>query len=332
MIYPRIAVLPFVFLASAAWFAASGQSVISTHSGLVYFFEGSVWLEDQPLEQKFGKFPDIGEGRELRTERGRAEVLLTPGVFLRMGENSRVRMLSTSLSDTRVELLGGSAIVESREAASDTSAVLVYKSWEVRLPRRGLCRLDSDPAQLRVYKGEAEVLAEGNAESVAVKEGQVLPLEAVLVTEQSSVEASDPLNNWAMERSQAVYEDNTTAAQIFDDPNSIDNSGIALGGLSHFPLTGIPALGYTSPYGLSFWSPFQSTLNSVYSPIHRYGSYYPGWAGGVRIYQPPRLGVTAPPRFGVGVHPGGAAPPRAPMPLPPRTPVPHGGVRVGGHR
>jgi hypothetical protein len=327
MIYPRIAILPLVFLASVAWFPASGQTVISTHSGLVYFFEGSVWLEDQPLEQKFGKFPDIGEGRELRTEQGRAEVLLTPSVFLRMGENSRVRMLSTSLSDTRVELLSGSAIVESREAASDTSA-LVYKSWQVRLPRRGLYRLDSDPAQLRVYKGEAEVLAEGNAESVAVKEGQVLPLEKVLVTEQLSVEASDQLNNWAMERSQAVYEDNTTAAQIFDDPNSIDSSGIALGGLSHFPLTGIPALGFTSPYGLSFWSPFQSTLNSLYSPLYRYGSYYPGGQRGVRVYQPPRIGITGPPRFGVGVHPGGAAPPR---PLPTRTPVPHGGMRVG-HR
>ena len=332
MIYPRMATFLLVFLALAAWFPAPGQTVISTRSGLVYFFEGSVWLEDQPLEQKFGKFPDIGEGRELRTEQGRAEVLLTPGVFLRLGENSRVRMLSTSLSDTRVELLGGSAIVESREAAADTSTLLVYKSWQVRFPRRGIYRIDSEPGQLHVYKGEAEVSAEGNAAAVAVKEGEVLPFAAVLVTEPSSAETRDPLNNWAMDRSQAIYEDNTTAAQIFDDPTAIDSSGVALGALSHFPLTGIPTLGYTSPYGLSFWSPFQSTLNSLYTPLYRYRPYYPGGPGGVRIYQPPRTGITTPPRFGVGFHPGGAAPPRAPTPLPTRTPVPHGGVRVGGHR
>jgi hypothetical protein len=76
MTFSRIAASLWVVLAVS--FPASGQSVISTHSGLVYFFEGSVLLGDQPLEQKFGKFPDIGEGRELRTEQGRAEVLLTP--------------------------------------------------------------------------------------------------------------------------------------------------------------------------------------------------------------------------------------------------------------
>jgi hypothetical protein len=153
----------------------------------------------------------------------------------------------------------------------------------------------------------------------------------VLVSEQSSAEASDAFSKWATERSQAIYEDNTTAAQIFDDPSSIDSSGIALGGLSHFPLTGTPALGFTSPYGLSFWSPFQSTLHSFYAPRYRYGRYYPGWPGGVRIYTPPRTGITTPPGIGGGLHPGGAGPPRPPTPLPTRTPMPHGGMRVGGH-
>jgi len=39
------------------WFPASGQSVVSTHSGVVYFFVGSAFLADEPLEQKFGRFP-----------------------------------------------------------------------------------------------------------------------------------------------------------------------------------------------------------------------------------------------------------------------------------
>src|SRR5579862_6075544 len=93
--------------AVAACFQAFGQSVISTHSGVVYFFTGAVYIGDERLEQKFGRFPDIAEGRELRTETGRAEVLLTPGVVLRVSENSSVRMLSDKLSDTRVELLTG---------------------------------------------------------------------------------------------------------------------------------------------------------------------------------------------------------------------------------
>src|SRR6516164_7360452 len=103
MIHARLVLLQVSSLASAAWVPALAQSAISTHSGLVYFFDGAVYISNQRLEQKFGRFPDIGEGLELRTEHGRAEVLLTPGVFLRVGENSSIRLLSNKLSDTRVE-------------------------------------------------------------------------------------------------------------------------------------------------------------------------------------------------------------------------------------
>ncbi len=47
----------------------------------------------------------------LRTGQGRAEVLLTPGVFLRVGENSAIRMLDNRLLSTRVEIVSGNAIV-----------------------------------------------------------------------------------------------------------------------------------------------------------------------------------------------------------------------------
>jgi len=324
--------------AVVASFPAAGQTVISTHSGVVYFFEGTVLLGDQPLEQKFGKFPDIGEGRELRTEQGRAEVLLTPGVILRMGENSRLRMLSSSLSDTRVELLDGSAIVETKEAAADTSALVIYKGWKVRVPQRGVYRIDSQPSQLSVFKGEAEVSSGDTADPVAVKEGRVLPLAAVLVTEQSSAEPSDSFDHWAMQRSQAIFEDNATAAQISDDPTSVDSAGLALGGLSYFPPTGIASLGLTSPYGLSFWSPFQPMLSSLYWQSYGLGFPYLGWSGvsPYRLILPRRIGT--PTGIGGGVHPGGIgiyrAPP-APRPAPALRSAPHPaavGVRGGGHR
>src|SRR5580700_6950341 len=95
-----------------------GQSVISTRSGVVHFFEGAVYLGGQALEPHLGKFPCMAEGAELRTAQGRAEVLLTPGVFLRVGESSAIRLVANDLSDTRVELLAGSAIVDSEEPGS----------------------------------------------------------------------------------------------------------------------------------------------------------------------------------------------------------------------
>jgi hypothetical protein len=48
---------------------ADGQSVISTHAGVLHFFEGAVYLGDQPLESHLGKFPTLPQGGELRTEK-----------------------------------------------------------------------------------------------------------------------------------------------------------------------------------------------------------------------------------------------------------------------
>ena len=36
-----------------------GQSVISTRSGIVHFFEGAVYLGDQPLESHPGEFSNV---------------------------------------------------------------------------------------------------------------------------------------------------------------------------------------------------------------------------------------------------------------------------------
>ncbi len=52
------------------------------------------------------------KGQTLATEDARAEVLLTPGVFLRLGSHSSFKMVSNLLSDTRLEVLSGTAIVE----------------------------------------------------------------------------------------------------------------------------------------------------------------------------------------------------------------------------
>ncbi len=69
------------------------------------------------MEPKAGQFPNIKENEVFRTTEGMAEVLLTPGVFLRLGENSSIRMISSKLTDTRVEVLNGSAMVECDDLA-----------------------------------------------------------------------------------------------------------------------------------------------------------------------------------------------------------------------
>src|ERR1700722_10156466 len=137
--------------------AALAQSVISARSGMIHFVEGQVYLGDQPVETKFGNFPEVKENGQLRTEDGRAEILLTPGVFLRLGENSSFRMITNRLIDTRLEFLSGAAVGEADDIGKDNSVTVVYRDATIHPIKKGVYRFDADGGALRVFDGLAEV-------------------------------------------------------------------------------------------------------------------------------------------------------------------------------
>ena len=145
-----------VMLAGLAGFAF-GQSMISAKSGLIHYVEGRVLLDGKPAEVKFGVFPHMRDSSELRTEEGRAEVLLTPGAFLRVRENSSFRLVSSQLADTRLELMSGSVLLECAELLRDNAVTLTYKDATIALRKNGVYRLNAEPAEVRVYDGEALV-------------------------------------------------------------------------------------------------------------------------------------------------------------------------------
>jgi hypothetical protein len=182
----RGTVFAWVAVANAALL---GQAVVSVHSGVINFFEGSVLVDGQKLEPKFGKFYDVKQGSKLWTENGRAEVLLTPGAILRVGEESSVRMSSTALTDTRVEFGGGEVALDSRGAkASGAPLRITYKGYEVSFTKPGVYNLTSAPAELRVHQGEAQVSV--NGKSVVVKEGRLLPFSGALAAQNFDADVS----------------------------------------------------------------------------------------------------------------------------------------------
>src|SRR5882757_2508004 len=105
--------------------SAFSQYIISAHSGLVQYVEGTAFINDGPVERANGQLPSIKDNEVFRTAEGKAEVLLTPGVFLRLAENSSVRMVSTKLTDTRVEVLTGSAMVEVDDLATKDDSIML---------------------------------------------------------------------------------------------------------------------------------------------------------------------------------------------------------------
>jgi hypothetical protein len=277
--------------------SACAQYVISAHAGVVQYVEGRAYLNDQLVEPKFGQFPDIKENQEFRTEEGRAEVLLTPGVFMRLGENSAIRMLSTRLTDTKVEVLSGSAMIECNDVPKDNSIQAIYKGNAIRFEKQGLYRIESEPARLKVYEGEAVVT--DSAGQLTLRRGKETSLSSVLVAESFDRKDQDSLYGWSDRRAAYVSQANIASA------NAVSSSGYSgyggygygsglfgsglygyngygpafQGGWMFNPMFGMytympySGFGY-SPFGYTYYSPstvgYAPEHNSAYTggPVH----------------------------------------------------------------
>jgi len=256
---PRVLCPPILTLLASLQLPA--QMVVSVHSGVLHFSEGQVFINDVPVEQKLGTFPTLKEGSTLRTQEGRAELLLTPGVFLRMDENSSIRMVSTALKDTRVDFLEGSVIVDSLEATADDSVLITFKDNRIRFPQKGVYRLDSEPPLLQAYNGEAEVTHEGKPS--LVDPSHLFFFSLGLTTQKFGEGADDDFSRWSKDRSDFISADNRAAAQSAGDPADPD----AADALTRDPglYLGSPSDGGTPDYdalnGGTFW-PYNSLMYS----------------------------------------------------------------------
>jgi hypothetical protein len=324
------AALVCLFLPPASFLLpqALGQSVISARSGLVNFFEGVVFLDGQPLARKSGTFARMREGSTLLTESGRAEVLLTPDTYFRIGEDSSIRMIAGDIDDTRVELLSGSSILDSAHAPEGQFVTIIFKDATIRILKPGNYRMDAEPPQLRVYEGEAEVTRKGSP--VTIEASQLMPLDGAPVVKRFTQGSDGLLDIWSEERGSLIAS-NMINAQSISDPLLDTGPGVPAdlaSYIGYMPMVTAPPVGL-NPYGYSFlypsytgFSPYPSLAMLVYAPLRsasllyvpRYGysSVYsrPGFPGGLGIMSTPRPvflprpAVTTP-RVGVGVHPVG---------------------------
>jgi FecR protein len=264
---------------------AYAQSVISVRSGVIHLAEGDVFLADKLVEPKFGEFPEMKPAAVLRTEDGRAEVLLTPGVFLRMGEDSAFRMVKNQLEDTQVELVAGSLLIECAEMLENNAVTVKFKEYSFTPHKAGIFRLDAEPGRLRVYDGEVMVIAAGT--ETKVKRGKEMSLDGGVELAKFDPEMGDPLYRWAKRRAGYIAMANLSAAKsLSDSGRSWRSSGWYMN--PYFGMMTYIPMGYiNSPFGYGFYGPQQ--VYRVYEPRPVYmgggnggfgtssmGSYNPG--------------------------------------------------------
>jgi len=267
---------------------AMAQPVTSAKSGVVAYLEGKVFLENVRLEFSTVHFPQIKESATLRTEDGRAEVLLTPGVVLRLGENSSLKMITNRLIDTRLELLTGSAVVEADNVEKDTSVTVVCKNGTVGLSKIGIYRFDAEPGRLRVFKGLADVkLGAETVEAILVPGGKMLSLAGDTASvEKFDIEDTDSLDRWSSHRGMVLAMANPSAAKSASSrPTFSIGMGMGMGMCGwvwnqwYGVYTYVPCNGTMySPYGYRYWSPY--TVGQVYYVPPRNPGQYGGGNGG----------------------------------------------------
>ena len=257
---------------------ASAQTVISAKAGMIHYAEGDVRLDGKLVEPKVGNFPNIRQNSELRTAEGRAEVLLSPGVVMWVSENAALRMVSERLSDIKVALTSGSAVVEVMELNGNAVSFAVGEA-SIALEKSGLYRVDAEPAQLKVFDGEAVVEQGGQAQEV--KKSRLLALNGISTPEKFNNKLGDSLLRWARRRSEYMALANVSAARYARDRNLLWSTSGLRGAFILNPWYGIycwvPGAGfYRNFWGYGYWSPGQ-----VYQIFEPRPIYTGGGGGGV---------------------------------------------------
>jgi hypothetical protein len=180
--------------------AVFGQKVISAKSGLLCFVQGRASVEDGPLSAG-EHFRQLQKGESLSTQRGRAEVLLNPGTFIRVGDMSRLHMDDIKLTDACVSLDSGSAVVTVNYILKTDRLRLIAGGSVIVMKKPGIYRVDASQGRLRVFSGRAEVRRDGTLANVAVKRGQAVYLDDGLEISRFDIKETDALQRWAASRS-----------------------------------------------------------------------------------------------------------------------------------
>lgn len=240
--------------------------VISAKAGGVNFVEGDVSAAQK--NNRVGlllKGDTLEAGQTVATGKtGRAEILLNPGSYIRLGENSSFEFANTSLDDLQVKLKRGSAIFE--VIADDELKITVSApKANFYIVKSGIYRVDvatDGTGKLEVWKGRAQIGESGNA---VLKGGRAANIDgSQAAIEKFDRDDKDALEMWSKSRAKELAKLNSRLQrQDVRDTliNSFNNRGWSMYdsfGLWVFDPSSrgycfLPfGYGWSSPYGYGF--------------------------------------------------------------------------------
>lgn len=254
--------------------------------GTINYVEGQVSLDNQTLGPSGPEL--VQAGQTLATGNGFAEVLLTPGAFLRLGHNSEIRLITSGLAETKAQLDHGEAIVEVDQLIKGTSLAVVMNGATAQIDKKGLYDFDAGQQAIRVLDGKAIVSEAGGSKSIG-KDDQLL-LASAKPLKRTSFDANavktQPLYVWSEARGQDESQANVAVAQNVLAYGGWNGSGWYWDPYWNF-YAYLPADGFLySPFGWGFYSPGYIRYYGVpfgRSGYYGHGGHYGGGYGHVGV-------------------------------------------------
>lgn len=258
----------------------------TTYPGTINYVEGQATVNGQVLTSQSAGATILAPGQTVSTVDGKVELLLTPGVFLRLGDNSAVTMVSPDLTKTEVQVDRGRAQIEVDLLYKQNDLLVDQGPAQTKLLKNGLYEFDATANSMRVFDGEAAVSPAHSATKwITVKDHHELALTGERLKPQDfnagQAASQDPLYNWSKLRADYLGQANLNLAEQY-----AGNASFYPGWYwdsSVYSYTWLPGDGL-------FWSPFGY---GFYSPWYLYGGgfIYPGYGFRGGFYHGPYRGV-----------------------------------------
>lgn len=265
-------------LSAPAW--GTNTDAKAAVPGTLNYVEGQVSIGDQTVGTNDIGSAQVQADQTISTSNGKAELLLTPGVFLRLGDNSAVRMISPSLDTTEVSVEEGNAMLEVSQIYPQNDIRISQDGVTARIEKTGLYAFDAQQRQIRVFDGKTEVQA--GDRNVTVKGGRELSLNTDKLKaegfDKKQYEDSD-LYRFSSLRSSYLAEANESSARVYVANGWYGPGWIGAGWYWNpwfSSYTFIPANGVLfSPFGWGFYSPLVVYRAPVIvGGFHHFGTGY----------------------------------------------------------
>jgi hypothetical protein len=245
---------------------------------------------------------DLRTGDSVRTGRdGLVEMLLNPGAYLRVAENSEFELTNNSLDALEVRLIRGTAVIEAT-GSDDTELAINITTPHARMVivRRGLYRVNvvpGDNTELIVRKGRV-LLAHSNTK---IKSGDKVVFSSTTFSVAKLGKADkqkDTFEAWSKERAGTLAQANRQiTARSLDTFLSSRDSWSA-----EFSARSYGIWYYNARFGCYTFLPFLFGWGSPYGNSYSNTFYYGGyaccggidWRGGRIMTSPPVAGNNYP--------------------------------------